>query len=107
MRIVTFAFISLFSIPVFADCFGHLCNPVKITRLVLSGSGDISVGTSGDETKLSCDAGKGIYIVLRKEHANFQAIYSLFLTAQTTEHPISIRTTESGVCEVNYVVSDK
>ncbi|RYV04076.1 hypothetical protein SOPP22_01350 [Shewanella sp. OPT22] len=107
MKCLYFVILTLFSTFVFGNCDGNSCSPVKVTRLVLSSSGDISIGTSGDESKLSCNAGSNNYISLRKTHENFQNIYALLLASQMSEHSLWIRATNSGACEVIYVVSDK
>ena len=90
---------------VWADCAGTSCTGVKITRLVVRSGGDISVGTSGQETNLDCDTDK--YIALNKSMEGFDQIYALLLTAHTTEHPMWVRTNSSGSCYISYVVSDK
>lgn len=89
-----------------ADCSGVHCTNVKITRLVITESG-ISVGTSGDEKKLDCDAGTYDYLKLELGHKNYDSIYSLILTSHTTEHPIWLRVSDKGSCKISYVVSDK
>lgn len=96
----------VFSSPTWAACNEYSCTGELITRLVVTKDGDISIGTSGDESALDCDAGSSNYIKLRHGVNNFIHIYSLLLTAQTTNRPLWIRTNKSGQCEVVYVVSD-
>ncbi|MBQ4837221.1 hypothetical protein [Pseudoalteromonas luteoviolacea] len=104
---LTAALASLFSFNAAAECAGVSCTNVKITRIVTIAKGGVSVSTSGDESKLSCNAGSSGYIKLRPEDSNYNAVYSLLLTAHTTGHPIWIRTSESGECSLVYAVSDK
>jgi hypothetical protein len=91
---------------VYADCSGVSCDLVLIERIVVSSSG-VSVRTSGDESKLSCDAGSGNYLALEREHANFNAIYSVLLASHTIDNPLRIRVVDTGPCYISYVVSDK
>ena len=90
----------------FAECGGYSCGDVVVTRLVVRADGDISVGTSGDESLLTCDSGEKGYLTLDSQSANHAELYSLLLTAHTTEHPLWIRATDSGSCVINYIVSD-
>ncbi|MGR3972042.1 hypothetical protein [Shewanella sp. 1180_01] len=106
-KIVFLILLSIFSTGLFAECAGHQCSNVKITRMYISPSGDTIISTSGDESKLSCDAGTSGYLSMAVEQKNYNATYSLILMAHSTGHPIAIRTTESGSCKIQYVVSDK
>ncbi|MEY8198704.1 MAG: hypothetical protein RPS47_05645 [Colwellia sp.] len=99
-----------FSSAAFSECGGGSCTDVKITRMFISADGNSVIGTSGDESKLSCDAGSKGYITLDKDTSeNYNAVYALLLAAHTTEHPMRIRTNESenDACKIIYVVSDK
>ncbi len=89
-----------------ADCSGNNCIGT-ITRLFITSTGNVSVRTSGDESQLNCDAGTGSYLTLDKNHPGFNPIYSLLLTAHTTEQQIWIRTGGTDSCFVSYVVWDK
>lgn len=102
-----FFILAFISISTFAACDGVSCTGVKISRLVVTANGNVSIGTSGDESKLSCDSGRHGYIKLIQNHSNFNATYALLLSAHITEHPMWIRTGSSGECQVVYVVSDK
>ncbi|MDK1311239.1 hypothetical protein [Pseudoalteromonas ardens] len=97
----------IFSGNALATCGGVSCTGVKITRIVVESDGGTVISTSGDESKLSCDAGSNGYIKLDPSSKNYDSVYSLILTAHTTEHPIWVRTTDSGVCKLIYAVSDK
>lgn len=98
---------SIFTSNVFAGCDGVSCTGVKITRLVITTDGDTVISTSGDESKLSCNAGKNGYLTLRPNASNYNSVYALLLTAHTTGHPLWVRTSESGACHILYVASDK
>lgn len=108
MKSLPVFFLGLFiSFSAYSDCSADSCVDVKVTRLVVRANGDVSVGTSGDETLLNCDSGTKGYINLSRGNDNFDAVYSLLLTAHTTEHPLWIRATGPEQCELSYVVSDR
>ncbi len=92
-----------------AACNQTSCTDVLITRLYVTPSAQTVIGTSGDESQLSCNAGPNGYITLRIGQQNYNATYSLLLAAHTTGSPVWVRTTthSSGSCDVLYVVSDK
>jgi len=98
--------IGLISIGVNAECEGHSCVDVKITRLYVQADGDTIISTSGDESKLSCDSGSDGYITLDYDSKNYKEIYSLLLTVHTMGKAVWVRTTTSGACKIFYVVSD-
>jgi len=94
------------SIPSFSDCSGYSCTNVTVTRIVVRPYNlNVQIRTSGDESKLSCDAASD-YINLGGDQPNYDSTYALLLTAHTTQHPITIRTTAEGECVIQYVVSD-
>ncbi|WP_185964271.1 hypothetical protein [Aliikangiella marina] len=105
--LLTVAVAVTFSGEVLANCKNGQCTNVKITRMYVTPSGKTVIGTSGDESKLLCDAGSSGHISMEPEQKNYEATYSLILMAHTTDHNITIRTSESGSCYVKYVVSDK
>lgn len=90
-----------------AECNGVSCVDVKVTRLYVSADGDTVISTSGDESRLACDAGSAGYIKLDANASNYSSTYALLLAAHTTEHPLWIRTADTGACKIMYVVSDK
>lgn len=92
----------------FAACEDNSCVGVKITRLFVHDSG-VSIGTSGNESALNCNAGTKGYIKLSKDHGNYNSLYSLLLTSHTTQDLIWVRTSKDvdGNCTVSYLVSDK
>ncbi len=97
-----------FSANAIADCSGHSCTGVSISRLIVEANGDAVISTSGDESKLGCDAGRYGYIRLKTDSKNYQATYSLLLSAHITGSSLWVRTSNAGTtCEVNYIVSDK
>ncbi|GLQ76326.1 hypothetical protein [Vibrio penaeicida] len=99
---------SLLSFQTFAGCSGHSCTGVKVSRLYVNVDGNAVVSTSGNEANLTCEAGKNGYIHLDPASKNYEAVYSLLLTAHIQAHPIWIRTnSDSSMCKVVYVVSDK
>ncbi len=98
----------LFSANAVADCGGHSCTDVSISRLIVEADGDAVISTSGNESKLDCDAGRNGYIRLSAESKNYQATYALLLSAHTLESPLWIRTNDGAdSCQLVYVVSDK
>lgn len=90
-----------------ANCDGNGCVDVKITRIIVNLDGSTVIGTSGDESKLNCDAGSSGYISLDINARNYSSTYALLLSSHTTEHPIWVRTNTSGSCQLVYAVSDK
>lgn len=110
MKKIVFLLSTLASLTPFfatADCSGYGCYNERITRLYVQAWGDVLIMTSGDESKLQCDAGSDNYIKLEAGVTNFESIYSLLLVAHTTGERLRIRTTTEGECRVSYVVSDK
>ena len=98
--------IFMFTSSAVADCVGGSCTNVKIKKMYVTANGGTVISTLGDEAKLTCNAGNSGYISLDQNASNYSSTYSLLLTAHTTEHPIWVRTTETGSCKVVYIVSD-
>lgn len=92
-----------------ADCDQVSCVDVQVTRMYVTANGETIIGTSGDESQLSCEAGSQGYITLRTGQKNYNATYALILAAHASESLIWVRTVTSstGSCDVLYVVSDK
>ena len=90
-----------------ANCFDNQCRDVTVSTLYLttSGGGKAIIGTSGDESKLACDAGPKGYLTIDSNDDNYDAIYSLLLSSHVTQTPLQIRTAESDSCKIIYVVS--
>ena len=90
-----------------AGCSTKACQG-KIQRIFLSSSGDILIGTDGDESKLTCQSPGNVYLTISKNNPNVKTMYSAILTAQTTNSPITLRALETSTnCEVLYVTLDK
>ena len=113
MKFCIFTFAALASFLVFpiearADCSQNACDSVQVDRLYVNASGVIYVGTSGNETGLSCTPVSNVYLTLDPGASNFSTIYSTLLTAQIAEKPVIIRTvTSSTNCRIQYVVIDR
>jgi len=104
-RIFLLGFLTVMSLNSWASCSGSNCISVTIDRLIVRSGGGVSIGTSGEESNLDCDSGNG-YIELPADVDGFDQLYSLLLAAQTTKHPVWVRTNSAGECKVSYVVSD-
>ena len=87
------------------SCSGGACNSVTVDYILVLNSGTITVGTSGNETGLSCTASGGKYLAISANDPGKNAMYSALLTAQTTKKPVSIRVNDSGNCKIAYVMS--
>ena len=85
-------------------CVAGSCNDV-VNDLFVHGSG-VYLRTAGDETQLNCTLAEGFFMLLKKTHTNYEAVYAALLTAHTNRAPIFIRVVEgSADCEVSYVRS--
>ena len=92
-----------------ADCIGTDCSGVTIDRIYMyPGSSALAFSTSGDESKLDCDANGGRYISLPLNEFASKEAYSLILAAHQAQSNFWVKTTGSGTdCKVVYLVSDK
>lgn len=84
----------------------------KITKLYMTNTGTLYVGTDGDEKALNCAGGpgnggvSGVYLSLKEGDVGKNAMYSLLLTAKTTNKSVTIRVQEgSSDCRVLYVTN--
>jgi len=84
----------------------------KITKLYVTNTGTLYVGTDGNEKALNCAGGagnggvSGVYMSLKQENVGKNAMYSLLLTARTTGKPVTIRVqTGSPDCRILYVTN--
>lgn len=102
-------FLLAFSIPAaIADCISTGCDQVYVDLLYVNTAGTIYIGTSGDESKLSCPAASGNMVVLDITQPGGNAIYSLLLTAQTSNKKIYVRVDEtSNNCKVLYATLNR
>ncbi len=106
-KLIVFLIFSCFSGLTQAECGGHACSQVRIVRLAVSSYGDVKINTTGDESSLSCNADSYGYLSLKKQAENFEELYSLLLALKMTDTVIDrIRTTDSGPCEIAYVIHD-
>lgn len=92
---------------VYADCSENSCTNVLISRLYVTVNGNTVISTSGDESKLNCDAGNKGYIYLDPDSKNYSSTYSLLLAAHINAQRLWVRLSDSGACNLIYVVSDK
>ena len=88
-----------------AGCIATGCNNVKVTKLYMTSTGTLYVGTDGIETNLACGGVSGVYMSLREGDVGKNAMYSLLLTAKTTNKPVTIRVSSDAECRVIYVTS--
>lgn len=88
-------------------CSGSFCT-AKVTKLYITTSGTLYIGTSGDETKLDCKPSAGVYITLKKDAQGFDAIYASLLAYQLSGDSVTLRI-ENGSenCILNYAVFEK
>lgn len=86
-------------------CGGLACSQVKITEMMITSWGSITIGTDGDESALSCTPYAGKYSYIAATATGKNAIYSALLTARTTNTPIRIDLVSdtSGNCQISYV----
>ena len=87
-----------------AGCTSLSCTG-KITKLYMTATGTLYVGTDGDERQLTCGGISGVYMSLKEGDVGKNAMYSLLLTAKTTDKPVSIRVNDTD-CGIIYVTSD-
>lgn len=91
-----------FSVNASAACGTKSCSG-KIQTLYVRDSGDTLIMTDGDETLLNCTTA-GNYVVLRRDSANHDMIYSLLLAARTSGQSVNIRISEgTHDCKISYV----
>ncbi|MGP1282034.1 MAG: hypothetical protein ACTS1X_03570 [Parasphingopyxis sp.] len=91
-----------------ADCSGVFCNDVTIDRLFVSGTGDIALRTSGDETQLDCDPGSSLYLRFATTVSAYSEWYAMVLTAYVQQAPITFRMVGgTGECTINYMFQEQ
>ena len=87
----------------YADCSAGACSGVKIQNLYAMANGTITVETTGNEKNLNCTSTGNGYVSIAPDAAGKNAIYSLLLTAQTTQKNVYIRVVDnSNLCRINY-----
>ncbi len=99
------------SISLNADCTTTGCTG-KVTKLYMTNTGTLYVGTDGNEKALNCAGGagnggvSGVYMSLKEGDVGKNAMYSLLLTAYTTNKPVTVRIQEgTSDCRVLYVTN--
>jgi len=87
----------------YAGCSATKCVG-KIDKLYMTANGTLYVGTDGNEKSLNCTAASGSYMSLASGDLGKNAMYSLLLTAKTTNKPVTIRIQEgTKYCRILYV----
>ena len=90
------------------ECVPHICQDVYVEKLYPNTSGLVYVATSGDETKLDCNAESGVYLSFDLSDPAGDAYYSTLLAAQISERKVSIRIVNgSQGCKVQYMTHDR
>ena len=84
------------------SCSGTQCNGVKITEILATSAGTITVTSDADESGLSCTTFGGKYVYIAASAAGKNALYSALLTAKTTKTPVRFILTpdSSGYCQL-------
>ena len=101
-------FISAFASATAADCEPHICTDVYVERLYTNIGGLVYVATSGDETKLDCNAESGVYLSFNLSDAAGDAFYSTLLAAQLSDRKVALRiVNDSNLCAIQYITHDK
>lgn len=92
-----------FSVNASAGCSTKSCSG-KITKLYVRESGNIAVATDGDEKALNCKAVSNVYVTLRNDSPNRDAIYSTLLAARASGAKVGVRISEgTSDCKISYV----
>lgn len=100
--------LSLLSSVSFGDCVPHICQDVYVEKLYSNTNGVIYVATSGDETKLNCNAVSDLYVTFNLSDPSGDAYYSTFLAAQMSDRKVSIRVvTGSEGCNIQYITHER
>lgn len=85
-----------------ADCASNGCWDVYIEQLYIRNSGKNLIQTSGDETKLNCNADSGKFLELPLS-GNNKEMLSALLAAQMANKKVGLRIIENSNCEVAYI----
>jgi hypothetical protein len=90
------------SIAVAGSCSGTQCNYVKITEILATSSGTITVTTDANEVGLSCTTFGGQYMYISATAPGKNALYSALLTAKTTKDLVRLIMTpdSNGYCQI-------
>lgn len=92
---------------IYAECWSQACSNVNITKLLLTASGTLYVGTNGDEGLLNCQSPGNSYTSLTNSDVGKNAMYAALLAAKASGEKVTIRIQEdSSDCRVLYVISN-
>ena len=86
-------------------CSGVVCDQVKVTEIVATSWGAITVATDAGVAGLSCKTYGNKYMYVAANAAGKNAQYSALLTAKTTKTPIRLNLVAdaNNYCQVAYV----
>ena len=87
----------------YGACAGNSCTNVKITEVYATFGGTIYIGTDGNEGALSCTSPGNVYVSVGASDPGKNALYSMMLTAKTTQAKVKIRIqTGTDGCRILY-----
>ena len=87
----------------YGGCAGSACTDVKITEVYATFGGTIYIATDGDERALNCVSPGNVYVSVGANDAGKNALYSMMLTAKTTQAKVKIRIQDSSKgCRILY-----
>lgn len=90
----------------YAACSDKNCTSVKINQIIPSTGGTVYIGTSGDESQLSCPAVGDKYLSLDINKPLAKEIFSTILASQKSKTSMVLRIDENSPdCEIIYVIS--
>jgi hypothetical protein len=94
-----------------APCSGYRCNDTRISRLFLSGDGNVYVRPAdGGQANLTCGSGNtnATYLVLTRAHKSFKEIYATLLAIKVANSKVNFRLVSSGPsCDIAYITVDR
>lgn len=86
------------------------CSAVEITRLYVTASGTVNIGTSADESQMTvCTPAVDVYVKLNMNDENAQEIFSTLLAAHLANRTVMLRmktVAATGDCEIAYIMLD-
>lgn len=91
--------------PPFVGCAKYGCIG-KIDKIYLNPNGTVQIPAMGTNSSiLGCTLGAGNYLTLKPEHVHFKNMYSMMLTAHTSQKNIYLRIVENSQnCEIWYSI---
>ncbi|MDR6984476.1 hypothetical protein J2X32_003120 [Rheinheimera pacifica] len=108
LKLVLGVALSIFSGLSYADCISYICQNVYVDKLYTNTSGIVYVATSGDETKLDCNAESNVYLTFNLSDPAGDVYYSTLLAAQISDRKVSIRIVNgSQGCKIAYITHDR